>query len=154
MRRALAAVSIACLALGASARAGVYVPPPADRYPAWTPDGGSLLYVSGRDDDRAHVIGADGSGGRAVGPAGRYTRVALAPDGRRLAVTGPDGPAYSSYVVDGEARLDLGPSVYLVPPSWAPDGRRLAVTRPDRTTVVDAATGAATLELPGLGYAA
>jgi Tol biopolymer transport system component len=138
----------ACLALGGSASAGSYAPPPGDQFPAWTPDGGSLLYVAGIDEYSLHAVRADGSGDRRVAPLGRYSRFALAPDGVRIAFSGFASSGFRLFLLDGERR-DLGPTAAQSLPAWSRDGARIAFARADGIAAADAATGAVTLLAAG-----
>lgn len=137
----LLVLALACLALGGSASAGIYAPPPGDQFPAWAPDG-SLLYQAGTDADSLHAVRADGSGDRRVAPLGRYSRFGASPKGMRIAYTGFEAGMYRLFLLDGDRR-DLGPANASSVPAWSRDGSRIAFTRPDGVAVADAAAGAA-----------
>jgi Tol biopolymer transport system component len=103
--------------------------------PAWSPDGSELAFTSEAGD--VAVIGADGSGSRALAVKGGNPR--WSPDGRRIAfyrTVDPseyfqDRPCTARiWVIDSdgtnERRLDDLGDQCDAPPSWSPDGTRLS----------------------------
>jgi Tol biopolymer transport system component len=96
--------------------------------PAWSPDGSRIAYWR-EDTSRVHVVGADGSGDRAVG-GGDQPDVdpAWAPDGTRLAFATLRDPRTDldvfSMGADGSAPAPLATSPGRdIEPAWAADGR-------------------------------
>lgn len=90
--------------------------------PEWSPDGRMVAYMS----NRVMVVGADGTGGRALTEvccASEYvgSPMAWSPDGRSLAVI--DAANVRTVAVDGSPLATL-PAASV--PAWSPDGGRLA----------------------------
>jgi Tol biopolymer transport system component len=117
-----------------------------DLYPAWSPDGGSLLFTwTGSEPSSPTmlvVIGADGSGRRELlvdGWGGEWS-----PDGRRIVFTGTSSRLLGLYLTDSDGSnvtslrevCDAACNDFL--PRWSPDGQSLAFTRllPDGTETV------------------
>ena len=116
----------------------------------WSPDGTRIAY-DGRDGE-VHVIGADGSGDRAVAPGGTAS---WSPDGNQLVFPAPDGRSLVVAAADGSSLRTLvsGADSYNAP-VWSPDGTAIAygtsgvaapqevhVVRPDGTDDHAVATG-------------
>jgi len=119
--------------------------------PAWSPDGRTIVFVSGRDGNgEVYAMDADGSSPRNLtqDPA-QDVHPAWSPDGRRIAFVssrspssrckpGP-GPCWDPfnrqseiYVMnaDGSRKRNLTPDRgFDDNPTWSPDGRRIAFLR-------------------------
>ena len=115
-----------------------------DNYPAWSPDGTRVAFVSNRDVPdiekiwRAglYTMAADGADMRRLAPGlggVAWQPPAWSPDGRSLAVAGvePGGAGHGLYQVhtDGAGFVRLSEAVS--GGSWSPDGTRLAFAKPE-----------------------
>jgi len=103
-----------------------------DQWPAWSPDGGSIVFTSTRTGD--HEIFtlslADGQVRQLTDTPGRDAHPAFSPDGRQIAFQSPRGDGNTNlYLMDvdgtGLRRL-THESGFLGVPAWSPDGKRLA----------------------------
>ncbi len=126
-------------------------PTPLDvQVPAWSPDGRTIVFVSGRDGNgEVYAMDADGTSPRNLtqDPA-QDVHPAWSPDGRRIAFVskrsplsrchpGP-GPCWDDlnrqseiYVMnaDGSRKRNLTRRAHDDYPTWSPDGRRIAFLR-------------------------
>ena len=105
-----------------------------DHYPAWSPDGSAIAFISGRDrNDRYHKGGlkltnSDGTHVRDLHGAAFYSP-RWSPDGERIAFIGYSSrnigaTALHTATRDGGRIRDMIDAAGS--PSWSPDGRRLA----------------------------
>ena len=109
-----------------------------DHYPAWSPDGSAIAFISGGDrgdpNDRHHNVGglkltnSDGTHVRDLHGAAFYSP-RWSPDGERIAFVGYSSrnigaTALHTATRDGGRIRDLIDAAGA--PSWSPDGRRLA----------------------------
>lgn len=105
-------------------------------FPAWSPDGKRIAFMSGREETGSefglYLIGADGSGLRRLLENERLAGLpAWSPDGRRLLfVTERDNhPQICSVAADGGDLRELRTGVPLgLFPCYSPDGKRIAFT--------------------------
>ena len=105
-----------------------------DNFPAWSPDGSQIAYIS---DGHIALMDADGSDKQVLNlPTIRnygYPPV-WSPDGRRLAFIGREGSEFREilYVVrpDGSELTKLGYVAGM--PTWSPSGDRIAFFRADK----------------------
>jgi hypothetical protein len=143
-------VLVALLAAAPVARAGLYLPPPSDVQPAWSPDGTQLAYFGyGRG---IRIVGADGSGDHAVPNAPLTPQYAFSPDWRRLAFVAyqrtPNAYTLDVMNVDGSGRRVLAQPAGAAAPAFSPDGKRVAYANADGVWVVGVDGGAPTAVEP------
>jgi hypothetical protein len=114
--------------------------------PAWTPTG-DVLY-EGRDSE-LHVIHPDGTGDRVITRGANLTRVAMSPDGRRVAYSGIlSDNRWALYVMDadgGHVRQLTDPPGQDSVITWSPDGHSLLFSR--TPSVQDSADNFFTLDV-------
>ena len=134
-----------------------------DGNPAWSPDGGSVVYESSFPNTHAdgcvpsfestlRLVSASGRDlGRLTATTAREP--VWSPDGKAIAaerVSLSDGNEFGLLVVDlatrRERQLSTGPAGR---PTWSPDSRELAVENNGRVLVVDAASGTQRTVGPG-----
>ncbi len=106
--------------------------PGLDGFPAWSPDGERLAFVSARDggNSEIYVMNADGSGQRRLTHTSRSEFfLAWSPDGDRIVYTAYDSGLNATLWVmdaaDGSEREQLASGAL---PSWSPDGERIVYT--------------------------
>lgn len=127
--------------------------PAADTFPAASPDGKHVAFVSVRGGRvRIYVVGSDGRNLHPVSPPlatvgphdGAVALIAWAPDNRRIAVElniGAGTPALHLTSVAGGWRT-VAHGLAQQPVSWSPDGTRLAfATQTGLVDVIDSRTG-------------
>jgi dipeptidyl aminopeptidase/acylaminoacyl peptidase len=110
--------------------------------PAWTPDGGRVLFLSHRTGTtEVWAVGADGSDARPLTRFGQDVgEFALSPDGQTLAVTLHREEAVDLLLVDtatgagNDLKRGLG---HYADVCWSPDGRNLTVEYEDATAPPD-----------------
>ena len=98
-----------------------------DGYPAWSPDGQQIVFVSKRDDVRyqIYVMDADGSNPKKLTDTLENSEPSWSPDGQKIAFTRQAGGRGHVAVMDADGhnafKLTDGQT-----PSWSPDSQRLA----------------------------
>jgi dipeptidyl aminopeptidase/acylaminoacyl peptidase len=103
-----------------------------DFWPRWSPDGSTLMFLSGRTGfDEIWLVRPDGEGLRRLTHLeADISEPSWSPDGRRIAVTINRGGVYDLAIVDVDsgqsADLKRGRGIYSRP-QWAPDGSFLTV---------------------------
>lgn len=130
--QALAVGALAIVALGGSAAAGLYYPPPGDSRPVWSPDGTVLVYATQRAPRGLHVLRPDGVEEGTLPAIPDWTEFAFSPDWRFIAYTADIAAGQVPVLVvsrpDGSSARTVatGPVADL---AWSPDGMRLAFVR-------------------------
>ena len=120
-----------------------------DNYPAWSPDGTRIAFVSGRDvpgqwrhrEPGLYTMAADGTDVRHLAPdlEVAWQPPAWSPDGRFIAVAAgswdvrKEGHALYVVPADGAGLVRLWDAVS--GGSWSPDGTRLAFAKPEGAEV-------------------
>ncbi|MGH7629997.1 MAG: protein kinase domain-containing protein [Gemmatimonadales bacterium] len=113
--------------------------PKEDGWPAWSPRGGKIAFVSRRDGvPDLYVMNDDGTGpGRltfnaALNPSGWSIRPAWSPDGRKIVFSSDRDGNREIYLISadgsGLTKLTDNPAED-GSPSWSPDGRQIAFHR-------------------------
>jgi Tol biopolymer transport system component len=105
-----------------------------DLYPAWSPDGRRIAFVSTRaGSDDLYVMDANGTNIRQLTNAPEWdSNLDWSPDGRRLVFASTrtgDGDIYTVSSFGGDLRRLTDAPGYESDPSWSPDGTRILFSR-------------------------
>jgi Tol biopolymer transport system component len=125
-----------------------------DLYPAWSPDGKKIAFVSYRDADgccEIFTMNADGSGlAQVTHTQGVINwRPAWSPDGTQLAVIRGDGSLFKMNV-DGTSEVELLHDAAGVSfPDWSPDGSKILFGQSSLYTIHPDGTGLTFLNSTG-----
>jgi Tol biopolymer transport system component len=104
--------------------------------PVWSPAGGWIAYVAGKDELR--VVRPNGRRSRRVARINSTSARSVfcwSPDGRRLAYFGSTGYLYTVPMTGGRPRRLKAAGLE---PQWSPDGARIAFTENGTTMVIRA----------------
>jgi Tol biopolymer transport system component len=132
-RVALVAAAFAACAVPGASVAGMYVPPPGDTLPVWSPDGSRVAFLTSRSGQAlAEVPAAGGPERRLVEGVGAYTSQ-ISPDWRWVAFTRFAAGGQSLWIsrLDGTEEHALASSGFGAEPAWSPDSRRLVFRQAD-----------------------
>jgi tricorn protease len=107
-----------------------------ERWPAWSPDGKQIAYVSDRSGEYAlHIAPQDGSAEARTIPlsgAGFYSRLAWSPDSQKIAFEDNSQSIYWLDVKSGAAKKVASAGTYSpiddISFSWSPDSKWIAYT--------------------------
>ena len=97
--------------------------------PAWSPDGNTIAFVSGRNGSpEVWTMAGDGSTPHQITFSGGHFLPAWSPDGTKLALVSARAgvPQISVMSADGANPTQLTTKATNSVPSWSPDGRRIA----------------------------
>jgi Tol biopolymer transport system component len=102
-----------------------------DTMPAWSPDGGAVVFVSERDGNaEIYTMRADGGDLRRLTSSNRHDIYPnWSPDGTTIAWVQVDGEQGNLMVMNADGRNQrqlIGGLRYLSHPVWSPDGQQLA----------------------------
>ena len=103
--------------------------PAYDTFPAWSPDGQRIAFVSDRDhgSGEIYVMNADGSGVvRLTTNASAERFPSWSPDGTKIAFA--RGPQIFTMNADGSNEQSIAQEPSYFRPAWAPDGSKIAFT--------------------------
>ena len=101
--------------------------PAADSWPAWSPDGSEIAFLSSRSPAGMYVMNADGSNPHFIA-SGPSLEIAWSGDGSKIAyVTSVNGtPHIWTMNSDGTGQTDIVAGFF---PAWSPDGTRIVFRR-------------------------
>src|SRR5205807_246667 len=97
--------------------------PAADSWPAWSPDGSEIAFLSSRSPAGMYVMNADGSNPHFIA-SGPSLEIAWSGDGSKIAyVTSVNGtPHIWTMNSDGTGQTDIVAGFF---PAWSPDGTKI-----------------------------
>jgi len=101
--------------------------PAQDEWPAWSPDGSKILFLSASDGrGEIYVMNADGSGVTQLTTMGTAFDPAWSPDGTKIAFD--DGNEIYVINADGSGLRNItnDPAHFDGTPVWSPDGSKIA----------------------------
>jgi TolB protein len=104
-----------------------------DRYPAWSPDGKKIAFVSNRDGSQHHIYVMDADGGNVKQLTKGADRFCYAPswspDGTKIAHIARNDSGAATMIMDADGGNAKKLAENCWDPQWSPNGKKIVFTR-------------------------
>jgi TolB protein len=104
-----------------------------DRYPAWSPDGKQIAFVSDRDGPQHNIYVMDADGGNVKqltkGQEKYCYAPAWSPDGKKIAHISRDESGAATMIMDADGGNAKKIAENCWDPQWSPNGKKILFTR-------------------------